>query len=476
MPQYVILNDDYLTDGYVDASYVGTDSDLYVQAGYIQDTVEGSASLSAQSSVTATATLVEFGSATISSSVSQTAVPSKILAGTATIGATATLSSSAGKTTSSTTSLSSNASTSTNAVKTAVSTASLSDAFDATLSANLTKRSTYLVSASSTLSSSAIKTADASATLNAGLQPQVEWQDSYTWDDPAFTTWNAGFTVSASKVVGSTLTYNFSTQSTLSAVGGVTRTVDITVDNFATLSADADRIARSGATLNSAVTADFDGDLVSGIIDFRMNSSSSLSAKGIFQVGGSSTLDSTATASINATKIARGTSTQNSQATLSGTPKRFRASTTTLDSTFTQSTFAVKSVNSGNTMSSVATQDTTPFYLFGPYQLQINVNTTFFCNGGRLRFGTGTFNALYATLGALSLYSIDPFRIYTVPTESRIGKVDQEIRLLAVKSEERVNTIEAETRAYNIKSETRNLKVQHLGLVDVFGPKDRRDG
>jgi hypothetical protein len=53
MSQYVILNDDYLTSGYVDASYVGTDSDLYVESGYVRagELKTASASISATATV-----------------------------------------------------------------------------------------------------------------------------------------------------------------------------------------------------------------------------------------------------------------------------------------------------------------------------------------------------------------------------------------------------------------------------------------
>ena len=52
MALYVIANNDYLTDGYVADNFVGTDSDLYVHVGYTQDTIEGSAALSASASAT----------------------------------------------------------------------------------------------------------------------------------------------------------------------------------------------------------------------------------------------------------------------------------------------------------------------------------------------------------------------------------------------------------------------------------------
>src|SRR6056300_539962 len=78
MTQYVIENDDYLASGYVDASYVGTDSDLYVEAGYVLGVV--------------------LGTATLASSASQSATIGKLNDGTATIDASATISASGSKT------------------------------------------------------------------------------------------------------------------------------------------------------------------------------------------------------------------------------------------------------------------------------------------------------------------------------------------------------------------------------------------
>lgn len=460
MPNYVILNDDYLSDGYVESSYVGTDSDLYVETGYIQDAIEGTATLSAQASVVADLTEIQsLGTIIASTSASVTASAGVIFATSS-----ATLSSQA------------DTQTSGGAIRPA--STNISGAFDATLVANGILRSTHLINSSATISAVGnFNPALGSATLDAGSNDDQTWDGDIEWDYPPGVVWGPALDAKPAKIVGGDLTYSLDTVASMNVDGDRTARADITVSNFASVSVDAVKLVKSSSTFDSTTTQTVDGDVATGVIDQRLDAVTTLTARGIFQVAGTASIDSNATASINAIKTARGITTQNSQATLTGTPKRFRSSSVEqIDSVATQTTDADRIARTGSSMSSVATQDTTPFYLFGPYQLQLDSNFTFFCNGGRLRNGTMTFNALYSTLSALTLYTIDPFRIYTVPTESRNLDIEQESRILAVKSEERVNTIEQETRAYEVKSETRKLEIQHTKLIDVFGPLDRREG
>ena len=72
MSVYVINNDDYLTTGYVTSDYVGTDSDLYVTAGYVSGIVLGEATLSSSATVSATANRIQPGQVTVTSSASTT--------------------------------------------------------------------------------------------------------------------------------------------------------------------------------------------------------------------------------------------------------------------------------------------------------------------------------------------------------------------------------------------------------------------
>ena len=84
--------------------------------------------------------------------------------------------------------------------------------------------------------------------------------------------------------------------------------------------------------------------------------------------------------------------------------------------------------------------------------------------------------AFAVTVSALTIYTIDPFRVYTIDSESRLLGIVEETRIYAPKSETRVNSIIEEIREFNVPSETRTLKTQHKKLVEVAGdPLDRRE-
>jgi hypothetical protein len=77
---------------------------------------------------------------------------------------------------------------------------------------------------------------------------------------------------------------------------------------------------------------------------------------------------------------------------------------------------------------------------------------------GLLADGAANLQAIGSTLIVGSKFAIDPYRVFTVPTETRI------------------NILEQETRSYLVPSETRIYKVQHLNLIDEPGILDRREG
>jgi hypothetical protein len=85
-------------------------------------------------------------------------------------------------------------------------------------------------------------------------------------------------------------------------------------------------------------------------------------------------------------------------------------------------------------------------------------------------------NAFNTVLSALTIYIIDPFRVYAVDSESRTLIIEQELRKFAVKPENRLNNIEQETRGFTVKSESRVLKPQTLTLTEQINPLDRRKG
>jgi hypothetical protein len=78
--------------------------------------------------------------------------------------------------------------------------------------------------------------------------------------------------------------------------------------------------------------------------------------------------------------------------------------------------------------------------------------------GGILAEGTATMGGVVSTLSIGSQFAIDPFRVITIDTESRI------------------NILQQETRNHLVPSETRKYQVQHLSLVNETGILDRREG
>jgi hypothetical protein len=83
--------------------------------------------------------------------------------------------------------------------------------------------------------------------------------------------------------------------------------------------------------------------------------------------------------------------------------------------------------------------------------------------------------AFNTVLGAITIFNIDPFRVYIVDNELRICQIEQDTRFFTVYSENRVNTIEAETRTKQVPSQSRTLIVQPTKLIETAGTLDRRE-
>ena len=105
-----------------------------------------------------------------------------------------------------------------------------------------------------------------------------------------------------------------------------------------------------------------------------------------------------------------------------------------------------------------------------------NVTANLSATGGIIRGMDETFTAFNTVLSALTIYIIDPFRVYHIDSESRTLVIQPESRKFSVNRENRVNSIQEETRNYAIDSETRQLVVQPHKLTEVIGnPLDRRE-
>jgi len=302
---YVILNDDYLESGYVDATYVGTDSDLYVEAGYIQDAIDGSADISVAASLSASGGLIQSGIATTSVSATLSVSADRTRSSSADLTAQSTTTVSAVKTATVQVTLSSSSTTTIDAdvirdgsansnsavsvlsasVKTVNAIVTQSSAFTSTVSAVATVSPGADISTNATLTSSAVATKVGVVDIQAFQTHPTLWQDDVTWDNPVGTIWGPMVEVNVVGIVrgDATLASNFTTTADgdITAVANIAPAASATVTVFGNFETQAqiDTISSAFSVDSSAQTQ---GDIVPNVIQ----ASASLTASGIFQVEG----------------------------------------------------------------------------------------------------------------------------------------------------------------------------------------------
>lgn len=456
MANYVILNNDYLATDYVDSNYVGTDSDLYVEAGYIQDAIEASASISAVATTSVNAGKLQLGTTTLASASTLT------INGTVERHGTSTVLSSA----------------SVQTVSSVVRDATLS--INGVLNANISAVATVSPGAAITVASTLSATPTVTRTFTADLRTagdEVTFDDAGTWGESTSDIWGPLFDVSAVRTLGQDLVYTIPFVSTLTAAGDRTAIASITVDSFATMAVSATRVSSATLSLNTTATLQAQGVINTGVLNQVISANTTMSVSGIFVTGGRATINAQATTTIDGDRIARGTTTQSAQAqqTLTGENFRIRGVSADLQSNFTTSIQGSTTGDGIVLKASSATLTVRAKQLHGAFQDVQSANFTFFCNGGRLRDGSSTMTAFNTVLGAITIFNIDPFRVYIVDNELRICQIEQDTRFFTVYSENRVNTIEAETRTKQVPSQSRTLIVQPTKLIETAGTLDRRE-
>jgi len=425
----VYVQDPFVTTDYVDDGYA---TDLYVASGYVVGQIQGAATLSSSASVTATATHLRLGAATLTSSASITASANRI------------------RTTG----------------------ADLSGAITATVTATAQKTSDIAISSSFTLTASGDRTRIASASL-VMTGDEVQWQNAQTWGNARSQIWGPLFSATAIRVL--TGVANLSSSFVLTATAQKTAIGNIVVTGFGSLTASALRI-RSGA--------------------------SSLSASFTTTQTGTSVLQGTANITAFATTVSVGIRSINADPAdinasfaLTASADRTRSTSADLSSSVTVTTNGSFKVSaSANLSASFTLQAITGAIASGVIitagtftttqsavrirgvEADLNANFSLTGTGGAAFLGECNITAFTTIVGVLSIYSIDPFRIYQVDTESRSLQIVEEPRIYTVDFETRINTIESETRNFSVPSETRTLEIQHLTLVDVENtPVDRRE-
>ena len=477
MALYVIANNDYLTDGYVADNFVGTDSDLYVNVGYTQDTIEGSAALSASASATAKGGfLIDSGSITSSVSITvTTADGDATLVGVSIPAGAFSTAVDGDRIAGATSSISTNATTSTDADRIAGGVVSLSPAFTTGVTANAIVSPGGDISVSATVSSSAVANLVGVVDINAFQTHPTLWSSSATWDDPQDIVWGPMVETFADAFAQGQS--SISTSATLTADGDVTAIANISPAGAFTVDVTGqfEVVGSADLSVSATVTAQGTTNVVSENV--QIASAASLVANGIFQVNSQPiAISSSGTLVVDADRIASGVATPQANATVQATPSRTRPFVANLTSSFSLTSDATATTDA--TVIQAGSFTTTVDAIkavFAEASMSSNFQTTRWV-GGKLNGGIIDIQAFTVQVSALTIYIIDPFRVYTIDSESRLLGIEEERRIYTPNSETRVNSIIEEIREFNVPSETRTLKTQHKKLVEVAGdPLDRRE-
>lgn len=476
MAQYVILNDDYLDSGYVESGFVGTDSDLYVASGYIEDAKQGDASLSAQATLTVAGGLVQDATSTIDSAFTASIDADVIADAIGTSSSSFTVSTDAVKTVDTDSSISTAVSATITAVKTIDADITTISAFSSSIDANATVSPGGSISTSATTAVTAIKTVNAVVgTINA-FQSDIFWQDDVSWDNPQDYVWGPMVHIDANATTNGES--SISSAITLTVDGDVTAVAEIAPAAVAT-------VAVTGTvnfevvipTIDSTATVDATAFKTGDIQNLEYASAFTVTSSGIFQVAGyPEAIGGEFTLTADADTIADGVAIKAGVFDLTSTPLRIRPFEADISSAFTLTASAEATAEGISIVASAGTLDVTAVKTTETIEtLDSEFDTTF--TGGRLFGGIIDIQAFVTTVSALTIFNIDPFRVYPVDAESRTLQIVAESRIYKPKTETRINIITEEERSYNVKSETRTVEVQPLELVEVAGnPLDRRQG
>lgn len=481
MALYVIANNDYLTDGYVTDNFVGTDSDLYVNVGYTQDTIEGSAALSASASATAKGGfLIDSGSITSSVSITvTTADGDATLVGVSIPAGAFSTAVDGDRIAGATSSISTNATTSTDADRIANGVVSLSPAFTTGVTANAIVSPGGDIGVSATLSSSAQSNLTGVVDIRAIQETDITWNDSndFAWDDRnSDIYWGPNVHIGADAFAQGVS--SISTSATLTADGDVTAIANISPAGAFTVDVTGQfEVIGRVNQIDSTITLSAQGTTNVVSENVVIASAASLVANGIFQVNSQPiAISSSGTLVVDADRIASGVATPQANATVQATPSRTRPFVANLTSSFSLTSDATATTDA--TVIQAGSFTTTVDAIkavFAEASLSSNFQTTRWV-GGKLNGGIVNIQAFTVQVSALTIYIIDPFRVYTIDSESRLLGIEEERRIYTPNSETRVNSIIEEIREFNVPSETRTLKTQHKKLVEVAGdPLDRRE-
>ena len=444
------VSDLYVAEGYATGEYV---ADTYVNPGYVTGIVTGSVSMSTACGITASPSRTILNSANLNNAFAASLSASVKRQGTVLKSSTATLS--------------------TQATKTVNPNINLSTQVTQTTQGFVTRPGTVLKASTATLSAQAIRYVNTTATLNANGHDAVTWENYGAWNHDTQQIWGPTVSVSAIKYKGGSAT--LSTQANLSASTSLIRASGVIKTTFATVTADGKRYVGVSATLSGLAS-----QLSAGSTETKnqatLSSNFAINVEPFVGKIGSATLNSALDFQLNANVKQNGVSLQAGQATLSANGTRIVRDSVSKQTVANLVADGTRIRNDKATLASntnLSASGISQYIASASLQTQASIETF----GTILLTGSATLNAFTSTLSAITIYRIDPYRVYSVDTESRTLIIEAEPRKFMVIPENRLNTVEQETRGFTVKSETRILKPQTLSYVEVSGnPLDRRQG
>lgn len=468
------VSDLYVAEGYATTDYV---SDTYVDAGYVQGAILGEASLTVSATVSAQADKLKRSSATLSTTATLITTAQRIRSDVVSLSSSATFTTTAQKIRSGITLQASSGTLTATATRIKDAQADINTAGAVVVVAGRIRSGTWLEASSGTLTANAVRTRAASATLDINAHDSVTWADYGTWDHDPQQIW--GPTVylpdSGIQIFLDSGAIDISSAFSVSAIGGVTVNGIVLQASSGTLTATSNRLRDNDAQLS--------GQLTTSILGSQTHeATASLQSQGSLEVDsfvgkiGSADLSTSFTLTASPSGIFEGIVLQASSGTLVTAGNRLRDNEADLDAFNTVLSIGNKIKAEAADLTATATLTVDPIVFFTG-DATLETTATLNVLGTQVHRASSTMTAFNTVLSALTIYTIDPFRVYSVDSESRTLIIEAEERKFTVKPENRLNNIEQETRGFIIKSETRILKPQTLTYIEVSGnPLDRREG
>jgi hypothetical protein len=317
------------------------------------------------------------------------------------------------------------------------------------------------ISGTTSVTASAEKVKSAQSTIQSALANDRSWDEMGTWYEPIQETWEQ-FSVVEPLVINTATSDNIAVTTALSSSAFRILTIDqlaISADATFTVTAEAQREGETITAFSTTVTSDADVVRTGAT---TINNTTTTSASAI--TGYSETLTITTTTSVTADEQLISLPGSDISVVTTTTAQGGRVNPATADIIQTITTtasagevgfFGDSDITVTTTMADVASVD-----ILGGVST-IDTQTGIIAISEKVLLPRVTINAFTTTVSVAAGFAIDPYRVYSIDSESRI------------------NILQQETRTRLIPSETRTLHVtpgSNTRIIDQAGILDRREG